>query len=414
MKILSFIFLIILLLSSCIPATPLPTSTATPTEAPTITPTITFTPTPTSTPIPTVTSTPSLPNTIEFSFEKPISEKTQNEIKAIVNQAYWFYVGVGCSPDGFRANFYVGKEGGEGGYADTDNKGVWMETGVASIDTDPNKVTNGISHELAHVMCQLAFTKPKTGQFGAMDMRWLTEALANYFSAWERITNTGSDFGAKTISEWEIGGAQGVTRKYCGFSLALLEASNADQIYRDEYYTAGHTAIVLLGKIAPDGITALLNYYKLLNKNSASKSFQEAFGKTKEEFYKQFQEECNNGFPAITGTITPIDGVISIQGNVVFTDKSLKFTDYMITFCNIKKNECGPSTDFRKDGTFLIDLELGAYYKASINPSNGGEPVGWYNSKGLVKNNTCAGLIKITQNMKITITIDPKNILPCT
>jgi hypothetical protein len=326
----------------------------------------------------------------------------------MVNQAYWFYVSIGCSPNGFRARFYDG----EGGYADTDTKGVWIEAGIASIGLDPEKITGGISHELAHAMCQIAFTKPKSGQFGALDMRWLTEALANYFSTWERITNTGSDFGYKTIAEWETSMAYNGSSKYCGFSIALLEASNADKKYKDQYFSAGHTATVLLAKTTPDGIAALLNYYKFLNKEFAAKAFQDAFGRTKEEFYKQYQTECEQGFPTLT-LLPPSEGTVRLKGNLVFAEGDQAFAKYMITFCNIKNIQCGPSTTFQKDGTFLIDLEAGAYYKASINPAEGGEPIGWYNSKGLVKDNTCAGLIITNENRTITITIDLQHIIPC-
>jgi hypothetical protein len=199
-----------------------------------------------------------------------------------------------------------------------------MEAGITSIESNPHKTTGSISHEIAHTMCQMAFTKSKPGQFGSIDLRWLTEALANYFSTWERITNTGSDFGYETIAEWETSLAYNGSSKYCGFSLALLERSDSDKIYQDQYYSAGHTATVFLTKTTPGGITALLNYYKFLNKDSASKAFQEAFGRTKEEFYKQYRDECINGFPTILSSGNPSTPIG--QGCVSESSKDDKLT----------------------------------------------------------------------------------------
>jgi len=292
MRKFNLIAIVSLLLASCVNATP--ELSATQTQAPTSTLTLI----PTLTQTPTATSMPSLPETIEFSFENTISEETQNKIKAVVNHAYWFYVGIGCSPDGFRASFYVSKEEGEGGYTDTDSKGVWIEAGVASIESNPSKTTGAISHEIAHAMCQIAFTKPKPGQLGGIDMRWLTEGLANYFSGIERIADGDIVFNYSNISEFEKSRFY-IKKELCGTSLLSLEAKDADKVYGDAYFTVGITATILLTKTTPDNYKALMNYYKFLNAAPASQAFEEAFGRTKEEFYQQYQDECEKGFPTI-------------------------------------------------------------------------------------------------------------------
>jgi hypothetical protein len=192
----SFIFLIALLLSSCSPAMVLPistttsiaTSTTTSTETSTLTPT--HTPNPTLTLQPTVTETPTLPDTIKLTFDKSISQEIQKKIRSHVNEAYWYFISLGCSPEGFKAKFYIGK----GGYSDFVNGGVYMEDGVSGKGTDLSTTEYGsMSHEIAHVMCQTAFTR--RANMGNFDLRWLTEAVAINLSTMERIQNTGSDWG---------------------------------------------------------------------------------------------------------------------------------------------------------------------------------------------------------------------------
>jgi hypothetical protein len=49
-----------------------------------------------------------LPETIEFTFDDSIPKVIKDNIKVVVDEAYWFYVGLGCPPDGFKTRFYVG------------------------------------------------------------------------------------------------------------------------------------------------------------------------------------------------------------------------------------------------------------------------------------------------------------------
>jgi len=296
MKSFDLILIASLLLVSCgnVSIQPTPTSTLTSTPTQTPSPIPTFTSEPTSTPLPTVTSTPSLPNTIEFKFDKSVPEDIQNEIKVMVNQAYWYYIGLGCSPLGFKISFY----NGEGGYTDYINNEVRIKSGIASIKTDSTKTTDSISHEIVHAMCQIAFTQ--RGNMGSIDLRWLTEAVANNFYAKERITNTGSHFGVTTPDGWDHATAEGLRDNFCEVSPSILERSNADKLYPNDYSTVSEVATTLLVKTTPNGINAIFDYYKLLNKESAVKAFQEAFGRTKEDFYKQYQDECAKGFPSVT------------------------------------------------------------------------------------------------------------------
>jgi hypothetical protein len=275
--------------SSCVSGST-PTTTPIP---PTFTPpplTATATPTATAAPSPT----PTLPDTIEYKFDKSISEEAQTLVLETVNQAYWYYVSIGCSPVPFKASFY----NGEAGNSDYLNGEILVSAGVANIEMDPTKAVHAISHELAHVMCQHAFTQRQN--LGSLDLRWLTEAVANYFSAMERITNVGSNFGARTIHEMETGGLPNHGNGQCTINPAMLEASNAHLVYPDDFNFVGEAATILLVKTTPDGIVAVTNYYKLLSKGNPFAAFEAAFGRSTKEFYQQYQDECSKGFPAIS------------------------------------------------------------------------------------------------------------------
>jgi len=247
---------------------------------------------------------------------------------------------------------------------------------------------------------------------GAIDLRWLTEGVANYFSTMEQIENTGMNSGVKfnAVSEQSRGMAEWVSENFCQIQISKLEPANAHEIYPDGFGAIADVATRLLVKTTPDGINAVTNYYTLLSTTPKSDAFYQAFGKTKEEFYQQYQDECDQGFPTL---IEHPEGTVGIKGNLIFTDGNQAFTNYMITFCKFQTSECGPSAVIHEDGAFVVYLELGTYYQASLNPITEGEPIGWYNSKGLVKDSSCGGLIQVKEGWQITIMVDLKNIIPC-
>lgn len=294
----SFILLVIaaFLLISCASAPIPPTATSSPlppTGTSTLTPT--STPKPTSTPRPTVTVTPSLPETIELTFDPFITEETQRKIRIAVDEAYWYYVKLGCSPDGLRAKFYIGDSGGAAGY----KRGVFFEAGLSKPDKLSSQETSAISHEMVHAMCQLQFTK--IDAMGAVDLRWLTEGVANYFSTMEQIQNTGMNSGSpfSNIKLQDRVMAENV-HAYCDVPISKLEPANAQDLYPpSKVYAIADVATRLLVKTTPDGISAVIKYYTLLPTDRKYKAFEDAFGRTTDEFYQEYQEECLKGFPSV-------------------------------------------------------------------------------------------------------------------
>src|SRR5574341_221650 len=257
-------------------ATPILTSTETLTRVPP-----TRTPKPTLTPNPTVTFTPSLPNTIEFIFPVNLSEQQQNKIKVRVDQAYWFFASLGCSPEGFEAKFY----NGEGGYANYYADGLKLEVGLADLADDFIGFGGEVSHEIAHTMCQIAYVKAKSDHLGSIDLRWLTEGVANYFSAMEQIHTNGGYGGIKATSlQDDHGLLKLVSEQLCDISLKSLEPGNAQDLYPEAFWAVGDVATRLLVRITPDGVKAVLDYYNLLPTTKRETAFEQAFGKTKEDF----------------------------------------------------------------------------------------------------------------------------------
>jgi len=287
MKNHSLFFLMALLLSSCAPATIVPTTTATitATSSPTITPT--FTPTSTSTPRPIPTVTPTLPETIQLLYPQNISESSQDKLQIIVNEAYWFYANLGCSPNGFKVQF----TNGISGYV----KAGVPTFGLSNFESEPSVVSTGISHELVHQMCQNAFSDVTD------DMSWTAEGMANYFSAMEQIRNTGMNSGVRisSIKEHDRGMARYVSNNFCQYSLELFEADNAYEVYGDAMAASSDVAMRLLVISTPDGINRAIHYYKLLATLPSQDAFKEAFGRPKEEFYKQYKDECIRNFPTL-------------------------------------------------------------------------------------------------------------------
>lgn len=210
-----------------------------------------------------------------------------------MDQAYWFYTGLGCSPEGFRVEGRDNDTGGEAfvGYA-------WF--GIRNIETETSVVNTGISHELAHVMCQLAFTRKN--KMGAIDFRWLTEGVPNYFSAMEQITNTGMNSGVKlsSIGDHDRGMADWVAQNFCQIALEKLEPANAHIVYPEGFGAIADVATRLLVKSTPDGIAAIFHYYTLLATTGKEDAFQQAFGLSTVDFYQKYQTECVDGFPTVT------------------------------------------------------------------------------------------------------------------
>ena len=399
------IMLLTSLLSSCAPATVEPTATSTPLPAFTLTSTITLTPTLTLTP--TITPTPGLPNTVNITIDEKIPENIASLAKTTVNQAYWFYKNMGCSPDFRHATFVsyesaltVGYEGILVGWDD-----------LSSISSNMNV---RISHEMFHVMCQLAVQEDaETGR----DMLWLLEGNANYVVAMERLEHTGALSGVtQTIPGHRIGMAQWVSQEYCAISLKTLEQGDERKVSPD-FGAIDEVAASLLAAISPDGISSFLHYYELRPELSREDAFEQAFGITIEDFYILYDEECSIGFPTIIASnpiqadLTPwptpslAAGEVRVRGNVVLNDTTTGYDDFIIVFCKDNVVDCLPGVAINSEGEFGMGLIPGKY-RVSVNATNDWESIGWYTKNGLVPNIGCAQVIRIYLNQETILTID--------
>lgn len=387
-------------------ATPTSTFTATPTTIPT------RTLTPTLTPIPSATPIPELPQTVQIEFDKVIPENIVDLVKNTVDQAYWYYVNMGCSPDFHRVQI-VGHESALTIGTDAVLIG-WDDLTTISPNMDVR-----ISHEMAHIMCQIAIKKDPDGT--GLELMWLLEGTANYFADEERLISTGKLSGIEgTVINHEIGMGEWVTSSnLCGFSFHSVE-KDTGTLGKDfpDYPGVGEVAAILLATTSPDGKQALINYYKFLVDNPGDVAFQKAFGRTKDNFYQQFKDECNQGFPTIAKhsqalTLAPrpvptlAKGYVRVQGNMVLSDVIQNYSDYYIVFCRIDDDneQCLFGVPINVDGTFITSLIPGKY-RMSINPSDGSEAIGWYSKDGLVKDGSCASTIRVYVNQEINITID--------
>lgn len=408
----------ILVLTSCVPATQEPAiSTAVPSTQ-TLIPSPTFPAS--STPTLTITPTPSLPETIDFEFDESIPENIVDLVKTTVNQAYWYYVDLGCSPEFHHVKVVASEKALTTG---TDGIQVgWDNLKYISPNMDVR-----ISHEMSHVMCQLGIKKdPDAGH----EMMWLLEGMANYFTALERFENTGMLGGVEgNAAHYEIATAVWVNDShFCSYRFRSVEKdiqpydTGALSRRYPDYTRVGEAAAILLSKINSNGMAAFVSYYKYLVNDPSEIAFEKAFGLTKEGFYQQFQSECENGFPTFYKDIpTPMPpaGTVRLQGNIIAKDGNPVSVHYFLVPCKLKVNlnfvdmeKCIPGTQLNPFGTFVLDLPPG-YYSLSINSTDSGEAIGWYSIDGLVDEPTCAIILKLDKPQSISITIDEGNIIPC-
>lgn len=116
---------------------------------------------------------------------------------------------------------------------------------------------------------------------------------------------------------------------------------------------------------------------------------------------------------------TQVNGTIRIHGNVILKDGSQDYSRYYFVRCILKNdpeftniNKCLSGISIDSDGSFYADLSPGRYV-FSLNPTDGGEAVGWYVTDGLVNEPTCATILKADKDQDITVTIDLQNVKAC-
>lgn len=399
------IMLLTSLLSSCAPATVEPAMTSTPLPTYTLTPTITLTPTLTLAPI--ITLTPGLPDKIKFEIDDRVPEIIVETVRTTVNQAYWYYVDLGCSPD-FRRVIVTREENA----FTLDIDGI--KVGWDNLDEDLSKISTRVSHEMFHVMCQLAIQgDDETG----MDMLWLLEGNANYVVAMERITHTGMLTGVnQTVTGHHVGMAEWISNELCQVSLKDLEQGDERKVSQ-HFGAVDEVAASLLTSISPDGISSFLHYYEFRPELSNEEAFEKAFGITIEDFYILYDDECRSGFPTIIASnpiqsdLTPLPtpslaaGEARVRGNVILNDTTMAYDDFIIVFCRDNVLECLPGVAINSEGEFSTGLPPGKY-RISINATSDGESIGWYTKNGLVPSISCAQVVRIYLNQDAVFTID--------
>ncbi len=328
-------------------------------------------------------------------------------VRTTVNQAYWYYIALDCSPK-FYSVIVTRSENAL--TLNTDG----IKVGWDDLDSDISTMSTKVSHEMFHVMCQLAIQEdPETGE----DMLWLREGNANYVVGMERIEHSGMLSGVKqTFPDHNMGMAEWVSESFCEISPKRLEQGDERKV--SPYFGAiDEVAASLLVQISPNGINSFLHYYELRQKVSNEEAFEIAFGITKDSFYQQYQQECANGFPSIakynktptttkkpTPTFTTENPIIS-TGTVILKDNTQKFSDFVITFCNINEGTCLPGIPIKSNGTFSTSL-LPGKYRVSINSPTNGQIIGWYTNNGIVPEPTCARTITVDVKHEIDITIN--------
>jgi hypothetical protein len=409
---------------------PTKTSTLIPTSTQIPSSTQTFTPKPTSTPRPTATATPMpLPANITLEVGEGVTPADIAEISEALGIIHSYIQNTfGTDPvldQPFSAKIIaVGKDNQEPG----DLKGqccghmsgekprlffdvlhpIWLQ---GDIHIPGNPVTahlHNVAHEYIHDWqeAQGCFSTP--GHPDPTPMRgWISEGMAEYLSA-AGLVAAGKLTWEEAHASWQLADAKGAP--YTKFpSLKTMEFD-----FQGWDYSFAFLAIERLVDRSSNGVLSL----RVMCLDSAkgmsySKAFQDAFGLSVTSFYADFpayaQNELGIGFSEPTPTPT---GTVRIKGKVTLSAGTLRFDQYVISFCNVKIPQCLPGTLINADGTFFSYLVPGEYL-ISVNPINGGEALGWYSSKGLVQETTCTEKVQIDKNQEITITIDPSDIRPC-
>jgi hypothetical protein len=412
----------VIFLAACNSITPSPI----PASSPAAIPTKIFLPTETSTPTlpPTITATPGLPATVNIQIDEKIPANIADLAKNTVRQAYLVYIDLGCSPDFYHARFV----GYESAGADVDGIVIgWNDLTQITSNMDVR-----ISHEMVHAMCQLAVTgDPNTGA----ELEWLLEGMANYFSDNERLIDVGGVSGVPgNLLDHQRGMAEWVRNsKYCTYPFKAIEKDIppfGTGAWARPYPDAGGVGAVaaaLLANTSPGGAMSLLNYYRHLKTEDIDTAFENAFGRTRDEFYQQFADECARGFPTLNVLAEPFDlilaqrpplptrtpfatptleaGYVPIQGNIVLSSQGGVFSDYVISFCDVVTSECLPGFQVQGDGTFSGGIKPGKY-KVRVNSINGGDSLGIYTKQGLVNDWKCAEVVWVYRNQELALTID--------
>ncbi|MCE9644612.1 MAG: hypothetical protein K8S20_01330 [Chloroflexi bacterium] len=395
------LFLCATLLSSCAPgmATAGQSSEAIPTATGTATlqPALTFSPTIT----PTATFEP---GSFFFDIASDVPGNDEAEIKTGIDLARAYlrdFLGGDINPSmpQFMVKIVATGNGNDGscctGLAESgprpffDVKHSSWNIGSSSYWDNTDNHVNAGAHEYVHAWqsslgCLTIHDQPLGN--------WLNEGIAQYIS----------------INSLKQGGY--VTENdYRQLISVALAGTSTDKLASYERGSSGRLddiallATIKLVSLAPSGELSLRNVCENISSGkSVDQSFKEAFGISKNDFYKLF-----TGYQEtyVTPTPTPIPaGMIAIHGMVTLANSNQKYSDYILSFCNSKIAECLPGVPISNQGTFLTYLDPGIY-RISVNHSKDGEGIGWYAKNGLVPDGTCSDSI-LVDDKEINFTVD--------
>ena len=327
-------------------ATPTPTYTATPTPTPTPNPTTTYTPspTPTATQTPTPTYTPSATPTPTYT-ATPTPTPTVTPTPVVLYEPIWIFgenlpedhitdarrvgalmhdyaVSAGMRKLDRNPKFYI--------FEDLDNllPAYAQEKGFSFVSTARREWTNRrghafaadgytfvytgspvfrirqtrlfvTAHEISHVQRGLLIDEGLDSiSFSAP--AWLEEGIANYH-------------GFRILVELGIYASYHEATKPrlpAGGDADDLKAGESFAIYYRDYHGKKRFALYAIELlVAAAGEESLYRFYdNLRGRSSWKKTFEDTFGRTVDEFYKEFQQAHENGFPipdALISTPTP-------------------------------------------------------------------------------------------------------------
>jgi hypothetical protein len=164
------------------------------------------------------------------------------------------------------------------------------------------------------------------------------------------------------------------------------------------------------------GAQQLLGWYLstgMVDSNSCSEFITVADGKIINiDFKVGSPVSCESLETQDTPTPQPTMGV---SGKIIWDSSypNLGLDKYMLNFCPIKGGNCRGATPIQSDGTFIQSLPPG-YYWVNLNlREDGTQPLGWYSSKGMVKENNCARLVQVTENIIVKIDFEVNSPIPC-
>lgn len=406
MKKINIFLMCFIWLTACSPQIPV-SSTSIPFPAitqsitPTLPSTATITPLPTPTPI-------LKPEAVTFIYPEGETVLGRSQIEDTVNLAYQQYENWGCGNLGpvriyasSDINWLRKKIGEEDMPYDGDFAGYAVKSGALFIYTDwvawVQRNTLGwreglVAHELAHI-CQTHLMGGKNPSL--TDWRFLTEGGANALASRVVIPWLHAyDYKKYPTFEEYRSALLSTAKNYCSDKLLSLDSQDGS----DAFWVNGEAAWSVLLK---EDVTLWFKYYKALKTQDRETAFNNTFGLALRAFEASFNVPCADQVQPTPSINYPSSGT-GIRGKIIWGSSysNEMLNEYNLTFCLIGGDRCLGGPPLSSDGEFFMSLAPG-YYRISLNLLTGGAATGWYSSRGMVKENSCGGLVQVV-NDKIT------------